>query len=162
MPFVSTDSSSETSVKYAVLSLMLFKHFRAAHDLIGDSDSSDEDSWIDVFESWTNTRSKIFIVIMDNMNDYYSGLQKAEVQSKAAKAAQPKNDGDDGSSSDDNDDLFGAGENIDFDDDIERARDDDEEFILMWEENNDASTVLNSLPDDCPLPPSPTVRLLLS
>ncbi|KAG6952915.1 hypothetical protein JG687_00012719 [Phytophthora cactorum] len=86
---------------------------------------------------------KFVIVIMDNMNDYYSGLQKAEVQSKAAKAAQPKNDGDDGSSSDDNDDLFGAGENIDFDDDIERARDDDEEFILMWEENNDASTVLN-------------------
>ncbi|KAG3142292.1 hypothetical protein PI126_g15105 [Phytophthora idaei] len=151
MPFVSTGSLSETSVKYVVLSLVLFKHFRAAHDLIGDSDSSDEESWIDAFESWQNTRSEFVKVIMDNMNDCYIGLQKAEVQRKAAKAAQPKNDDDDGSSSDDNDDLYGAGENIDFDDGIERAR--DEEFISMWEENIDASTVLNSLtldPAACP------------
>ncbi|KAG6948039.1 hypothetical protein JG687_00015730, partial [Phytophthora cactorum] len=43
IPFVGTDSSSETSGKYAVLLRALFKPFRAAHDLIGDSDRSDEE-----------------------------------------------------------------------------------------------------------------------
>ncbi|KAF1791599.1 hypothetical protein GQ600_25178 [Phytophthora cactorum] len=75
--------------KYAVLSLALFKPFRAAHDIIGDSDSSDEESWIDAFQSWKNTRSE-FVIIMDNMNDYYSGSQKVEDQSKAAKRPSQK------------------------------------------------------------------------
>ncbi|KAE9166155.1 hypothetical protein PF004_g29258 [Phytophthora fragariae] len=67
-----------------MLSLVLFKPFRTLESLIGVVDASDEDAWVNAFETWKMTRSSFVEALMENMEDFYRGSKRAADQAKAA------------------------------------------------------------------------------
>jgi hypothetical protein len=89
LPYVTSESSMEFQYKRAILSLVLFKPFRSIVDLIGDGTVCDE-VWLEAFDRWEPTRSDFVKSIMNNMSDYYSGLNHAKKQIKLSREGQSR------------------------------------------------------------------------
>jgi hypothetical protein len=150
MPSSEGDSQSKSACKRAVLSLVLFKPFRNLEDIVGISDDVDEEAWLHAFAVWSERRSKFAEMIMNNMQDYYSGVQKAASQS-AAHAANQSNSGSDDASSDENDD-------VDRDDVMDPSCGTeeyqvDENMLDVWENGANSDVILESSslnPAACP------------
>jgi hypothetical protein len=126
VPYVADHSSESIRCKRAILSLVLFKHFRSLEDLIGSVTPSN-DCWLEAFSSWETTRSDFVTTIMHHIDDYYCGVERAKARIDAMSdqlethTAPGVVDGCSDSDQDDSDEcdsLFGAG---DFDDDEEDA-----------------------------------------
>ncbi|KAE8978541.1 hypothetical protein PF011_g23198 [Phytophthora fragariae] len=142
-----------------MLSLVLFKPFRTLESLIGVVDASDEQAWVNAFETWKMTRSSFVVAIMENMEDFYRGSKRAADQAKAAtvpsNGQQSDTEGDD-TSSDDSDNLAGEG---DADLYCEGCHDDDDfDMTSLWEDNENRNVILDSSslhPAACPTSASP-------
>jgi hypothetical protein len=126
VPYVADHSSKSIRCKRAILSLVLFKHFRSLEDLIGSVTPSN-DCWLEAFSPWETTRSDFVTTIMHHIDDYYCGVERAKARVDAMSdqlethTAPGVVDGCSDSDQDDSDEcdsLFGAG---DFDDDEEDA-----------------------------------------
>ncbi|KAG3126230.1 hypothetical protein PI126_g22416 [Phytophthora idaei] len=159
MPSVDCEPGSQSAVKRVVLSLLLFEPFRTL-DLIGISQFENEDAWMNTFETWKKTRSNFVEGIMNNMQDYYRGLQKVEEQHKAASEASSgypnETNGSDGSR-DRGDDIL-RDEYIDGHCDEVEDGSTDEQFPTIWEED-ESDIILESLslnPAVCPTSAAPT------
>jgi hypothetical protein len=152
------DASLERRCKYAVISLVLFKPFHLLDDLIGPSEGSDEQAWLGSFEQWKPQRSIFVEDLMNNMDDYYSGLQKVNAKREKEREAEGKRnpDGSYGASSDQSDDeLYHANDIDDFDcsGGVMEEEEGDKALIRMWDLEGDSNFVLDSSsldPAACP------------
>jgi hypothetical protein len=57
LPYVDDKSSPEIKSKHAILSLVLFKPFRALEDIVDVQDNAEE-AWLNAFSLWDGTRSE--------------------------------------------------------------------------------------------------------
>ncbi|ETM38213.1 hypothetical protein L914_15419 [Phytophthora nicotianae] len=155
-------ASSEKRYKYAVLSLVLFKPFRCLADIV--SHSSDEQMWIDCYDQWKPQRSNFVEEIMNNMEDFYSGFERAKsAREEASVTSKPESltpDGD--TSGNENDDLF-HGDELDFDDFVMEEDNPNRDLGDLWTSDDSIDAVLESMdldPGSCPTTTAPDDRLL--
>ncbi|GMF28885.1 unnamed protein product [Phytophthora lilii] len=139
---------NEKRCKYVVLALVLFKPFRCLNDLVGDSESSDQETWENCFERWKPQRSKFVKEIINNMNDFYSGVERAkaardEALTPPSKTGKEDSDASTSGESDDDDGLFSA-EDFDFDDTIVEEDADSNNLCNLWDTDEDTNTILES------------------
>jgi hypothetical protein len=166
LPYVDSDSSLEFQYKYAILSLVLFKPFRCLEDLVGEGILSDA-AWLHAYTEWKETRSDFVKTIMNNMNDYHSGLNHAKAQHAEMKksnhfAANAHGGADDDSEDgDDDDNLYGVDDEVDSLE-LEENTDTNDNVVDIWDTDTDSSIVVesNSLnPAVCPSAASPDSRI---
>jgi hypothetical protein len=165
IPYVADKSSDETRCKRAILSLVLFKPFQSLVDLIGSSNPS-TNGWIDSYAEWQHTRSEFVKSIMDHIDDYYCGADRAKAHADQmatnVSVAEAGSDLDGDSESDRNnksdDELFGE-EDFDGDDEVSAT----ESFVNPWlviDGNDDAPLDAQSLhPAQCPSSAAPDTRV---
>jgi hypothetical protein len=166
VPTTGLDSSQEKLCKRAVLSLVLFHPFRRLDDLIGVAEPSDHAAWLNAFTTWKSTRTTFVETIMDNMDDFYSGVDSSRRQGSEKPVADvdPRvSDHDSGSASED-DDLF---REDDFDvvggDTVPEDCAMDEHLHDVWdfEADDDAILDISSLdPASCPTSPLPDRQIM--
>ncbi|KAG6948931.1 hypothetical protein JG688_00014860, partial [Phytophthora aleatoria] len=143
VPATGADSSQEKLCKRAVLSLVLFQRFRHLNDLIA-------------FMTWKGTCSKFVETILDNMDDFYSGVDRSKCQSdeKINPGVAPGVSGPENDSADEDDNLF-HGENFDMDEGDILVEDCtmDENLRCAWDFEADENTILDISaldPASCP------------
>jgi len=117
----------------SVLSLLLFKPFRGLENLVGDSDCSDDQVWIDRFEQWEPTRSEFVEEIINNMNDFYSGQEKVKAQRESTLLAQEAGQADNRDTGDDDDMFDGDGDSYDAFEGVLQEEASDRHLLQMWE-----------------------------
>ncbi|POM79601.1 Hypothetical protein PHPALM_2682, partial [Phytophthora palmivora] len=141
--------STEKRWKYAVLSMVLFKPFRSLANLISTTDeSSSQQVWVRCYEQWKPHRSEFVKEIMNNMDDFYSGLEKVKSNREnvpSVPASDRRAADSDGNTSDDNDELFHADE-VD-EDDSEMPDEDNDRCIINFSSLDPASCPTSVAPE---------------
>jgi len=133
LPNAEANASLQQKCKMSVLSLLLFKPFRGLENLVGDSDCSDDQVWIDRFEQWEPTRSEFVEEIINNMNDFYSGQEKVKAQRESTLLAQEAGQADNRDTGDDDDMFDGDGDSYDAFEGVLQEEASDRHLLQMWE-----------------------------
>ncbi|GMF12526.1 unnamed protein product [Phytophthora lilii] len=116
---------NEKRWKYVVLALVLFKPFRCLNDLIGDSESSDQETW-KIALSGGNQRG---------------ATARDEAVTPPSKPGKEEFDAGTSGDSDDDDGLFPA-EDFDFDDTIVEEDAVSNNLCNLWDTVEDTNTIL--------------------
>ncbi|OWZ03183.1 hypothetical protein PHMEG_00025128 [Phytophthora megakarya] len=82
-----------------------------------DSDWSDAEVWMHAYEQWKPKRSEFVVEIMNNMDDFHSGFEKAKARSDQA-AVGPQSDEQMNNVANDNDDIYSDTMDGDFNESI--------------------------------------------
>jgi hypothetical protein len=153
LPYVDDKSSPEIKSKHAILSLVLFKPFRALEDIVDVQDNAEE-AWLNAFSLWEGTRSEFVWTIMSNMNDY----QQASMQNNQIMNANANpNDNDMERDDEEADALFDKDDEFD-ENDI--CLDSEEDFSDLW--GLDESKIVETMwlnPSICPTSAVPDRRI---
>ncbi|GMF37327.1 unnamed protein product [Phytophthora lilii] len=170
LPFINGESSIEYQCNKAILSLVLFKPFRSLVDLIGNGSVCDV-VWLHAYDHWESTRTDFVRMIMDNMSDYYRGVNHAsEYHPEPVFSGPQEGDGRDANPTDDGntdrEDLYGTDGALD-DDKCGgggggECSDTANEICKIWDTSEDLSTALESSslhPSVCPSTGVPDRRI---
>jgi len=125
------------------LSLVLFIPFRNLEDPVGISDDVDKEAWLHAFSICSETRSKFAEMIMNNMQDYYNGVQKAASQSAAHAATVDVNQ----SNRESDDASINENDDVDHDDVMDPSCGTeeyqvDENMLDVWENGDNSDVIL--------------------
>jgi hypothetical protein len=166
VPYVAETSTDDILYKRSILSLALFKPFRALEDLVGPEVSSGG-QWLEAYRAWEPTRSNFVTEIMNHIDDYYCGADRAKAHAEEMAASAPPGTSrsptrsEEADSDSDCDSLFSGGD-FDGDEDDFIDPDDGTTFINPWQEQIiEGDVVPESIslhPGTCPTSAEPNSR----